>query len=170
MSKSIDVQLSQLRFAPICVVCGSPASKQFELQKVFTYGRRSHTVKVNVPMCNQHFETASFKGTAERLMEILAILGGIGAGLLTIIILLLAWQPTQYDSLFLKLFVGGIVGFGIFIMVWAVIALWLAPMFAEPASKEARNAVRITHYWPQNQFVRLEFKNEQLAEILQKIT
>jgi hypothetical protein len=44
----------------------------------------------------------------------------------------------------------------------------VAPLFAEPESKEARNAVRITHYWPSNQVVRLKFQNEQLAEIVEK--
>ncbi len=44
----------------------------------------------------------------------------------------------------------------------------IAPRFAVPESKEARNAVRITHYWPKDKFVRLAFENEQLAEIVQK--
>ena len=152
------------------MVCTSPATKQYELQKIFSYGRRSYTVKVNVPMCNTHFEAASFKGTAEKLVGTFGIIGGIGAGILAAIILWIAWQPTEYDSLILKLFAGWVFGFGIFIMVWALIALGLAPLFAEPASKEARNAVRITHYWPKDQVVRLDFKNEHLAEIVQRAT
>jgi len=170
MAKSIDAQLSQLKFPPTCVVCTSPASKQYELQKIFSYGRRSYAVKVSVPMCNQHFEAASFKGTAEKLVGTLGIISGIGAGILAAVVLFVAWQPTEYDNLILKLFAGSIVGFGAFIMVWAVIALWLAPMFAEHPLQGGRNAVQITHYWPKDQFVRLEFKNEQLAEIVQRTT
>jgi hypothetical protein len=170
MSKSIDVPLSQLKFPSTCVVCMSPASKQYELQKIFSYGRRSYTVKISVPMCNQHFEAASFKGTAEKLVGTFGIIGGIGAGLLATIILLISWQSTSHDSLILKLFAGGVFGLGIFIMVWAIISVGLAPLFAEPSSKEARNAVKITHYWPKDQFVRLEFKNEQLVEIVQRTT
>jgi hypothetical protein len=41
-------------------------------------------------------------------------------------------------------------------------------MFAEPESKEARNAVRITHISPQGNILRLEFSNGQLAEIVQQ--
>lgn len=171
MSKSIDVQLSQLKFpSTCCVVCMSPVATEYELQKTFSYGRRSYTVKVSVPMCSQHFESASFKGTAEKLVGTLGLIGGIGAGLLVTIILLISWQETSHDSLILKLFAGGVFGLGIFVMVWAVIALGLAPLFAEPTSKEARNAVRITHYWPKDQFVRLEFENEPLAEIVQRTT
>ena len=168
MSKSVDVPLSQLKFPSICVVCMAPATMKYELQKIFSYGRRSYTVKAHVPMCNQHFEAASFKGTFEKLVEFLGIIEGMGAGIVAIIILLIAWQPTPYDSIFLKIFAGSIVGFGAFIIIWALIALWLAPMFAEPASKEARKAVQITNYWPRDQFVRLEFKHEPLAEIVEK--
>ena len=170
MSKSIDVYLSRLNFPPTCVVCMSPASKRYDLQKIFSQGRQSYTVKVGVPMCDQHFEAASFKGTAERLMETLAIIGGIIAGIFAAILLFVRWVPTESDSLILKLFMGGIVGFGVFIMIWWIIASGLAPLFADPGSKEARNAVIITRYWPRDQAARLEFKNEQLAEIVQRAT
>ena len=53
-------------------------------------------------------------------------------------------------------------------MVWAVVALWLAPMFADRESKEARGAVRIVQVSPRAEVLRLEFMNEQLAEIVQK--
>ena len=78
------------------------------------------------------------------------------------------WVPTGNDSLFLKLFIGGIVGFGAFIMVWAMFEFWLAPMFATMVSKEARSAVRIVLVSPHAKTLRLEFMNEQLAEIVQK--
>ena len=169
MSKAIDVPLSQVRFPSTCVVCMSPASKSYELQKTFTYGRRSYAVKVNVPMCELHFEAASFKGTAERLVGTLGVIGGILAGLFAAIILMVRWQGTGEGNLILNLFAGGVFGIGIFLIVWAVVALSVAPLFAQPESKEARNAVRITHYWPRNQIVRLDFQNEQLAEMVGKI-
>jgi hypothetical protein len=95
-------------------------------------------------------------------------MGGILVGLFAAVILMLRWQGAGADNIILKLFAGGIFGFGIFLIVWAVIALSVAPLFAEPESKEARNSVRITHYWPSNQVVRLKFQNEQLAEIVEK--
>ena len=84
------------------------------------------------------------------------------------IILIMRWVPTGNDSMILKLFIGSIVGFGVFIMVWALFAFWLAPMFAVRESKEARNAVRIVLVSPHAEILRLEFMNEQLAEIVQK--
>ena len=170
MSRSIDVRLSHLKFPSTCVVCLSPASTQYELQKIFSYGRRSYTAKVKVPMCEQHFEAASFKGTGERLVATLGIISGIGAGILAAVILFVGWQPTEYDSLILKIFAGGLFGFGVFIMIWTFIALGLAPLFAEPASKEVPSAVRIRHCWPKDQVVRLEFKNVHLAEIVKRNT
>jgi hypothetical protein len=144
----------------------SPASKQYTLEKIFSMGRRSYTVKVNVPMCDRHFEAASFKGTAEKLVGTLAVIGGILAGLFAAIGLFLRWVGE--GNIILKLFAGGVFGLGIFLIVWAVMALSVAPLFAEPESKEARNAVRITHYWPSEQVVRLEFQNEQLAEMVEQ--
>jgi len=144
----------------------SPAPKSYELQKIFTYGRRSYTIKVNLPMCDLHFEAASFTGTAEKLVGTLGVIGGILAGLFAAIILMVRWRGTGEGNLILNLFAGGVFGLGIFLIIWAVFALSVAPLFAEPESKEARNAVRITRYWPSDKVVQLEFQNEQLAEIV----
>ena len=168
MSKTFDVLLSQVKFPTSCVVCLTPAARQYPLQKTFSMGRRSYTVKVGVPMCDSHFQTASFKGTAEKLIGNLAVIGGILAGFFAAIVLFIRWEGTGAGNIILKLFAGSIFGLGIFLIVWAVIALSVAPLFAEPESKEARGAVKITHYWPREQVVRLEFQNEQVAEIVKK--
>lgn len=168
MSKSIDVQLSQLRFPATCVVCMSPALKEYKLQKTFTYGRRSFTVTVTVPMCEQHFNAASSKGPAERFVGMLGVIGAIPVGIFATVMLITYWQGTGQGNIPLNLLVGGIFGIGMALIVWAVVSLSIAPLFAEQDSKEARNAVRITHYWPKDQFVRLTFEQEQLAEIVQK--
>src|SRR5689334_20251953 len=120
MSKTFDVALSQIKFPSICVVCMSPAAKSYELQKTFTYGRRSYTVKVSVPMCDLHFEAASFKGTAEKLVGTLGTIGGILAGLFAAIILIFRWQGTGEGNIILNLFAGGVFGIGIFLIVWAI--------------------------------------------------
>jgi hypothetical protein len=57
---------------------------------------------------------------------------------------------------------------GAFAIFWWIVSASIAPLFASSHSKEARNAVRITGYWPQNQIVQLEFIHESLAELLQK--
>ena len=166
MSKAIDIHLSQLRFPSTCVVCMSPATKSHELQKGSTYRRRSYTVKVNVPMCDLHFWSASVKGPAEKWIGILGVIAGILSGLLATTLVLVHWEGIGYANILLNLLAGGILGLAIFLIVWAIISLSMASFFAEPASKEARQAVRFTRYWPEHQFVRLEFQNEQLADIV----
>lgn len=168
MAKTIEVQLSQLKFPPTCVVCMSPASKQYGISQVFSRGTGSATVHINVPMCTSHFEAATATNSAEKIVATCGVIVGILAGIATLIILIMRWVPTGNDSMILKLFIGGIVGFGAFVMVWALFAFWLAPMFAVRESKEARNAVRIVLISPHAEILRLEFTNEPLAEIVQK--
>ena len=62
MSKAIDVLLSQVKFPSTCVVCLSPASKQYLLQKTFSMGRRSYTVKVNVRCVTHILKPQASKG------------------------------------------------------------------------------------------------------------
>ena len=168
MPRTIDVRSSRLTFPPTCVVCMSPASKQYEVSQVYSRGSGSATVRINIPMCSSHFEAAGAKSQVERLVGTLAVIIGILAGIAALVILIMRWVPTGNDSIVLKFFIGSIVGFGVFIMVWAVVALWLALMFADRESKEARGAVRIVLVSPHAEVIRLEFTNEQLAEIVQK--
>lgn len=166
MPKSIDVQSAHLTFPEMCVVCMSPATKQYEVSQVYTQGTKSSTVRINVRMCSLHFGAARAKSASEKLIAILAVIFGICMGLVALAILVMRWVGD--DSLILKLVIGSIVGFGVFVMVWAMVALWIAPMFASTESKEARNAVKIVLVSPNAEVLRLEFKNEQLAEIIQK--
>jgi hypothetical protein len=166
MSKSIMVPLSQVQFPSACVVCMSPAPKQYQIQQIFTFGKSSYTVAVDVPMCDPHFAAASFKGTAERLTEILGIVAGGLAGILAAVLLFLRWEGDVHW--FFKILGGALFGFGIFLLVWWMIAMVIAPHLATPESKEARNAVKITRFLPGEQMVRLDFKNEQMSDEMQK--
>jgi len=145
----------------------SPSSKYFGIEQVYTYGRRTYRMKVDVPMCEQHYQAASFKNAAEKLVEKHIAIGcGVLAGIAAMIVLILRWVGD--NSLVLKLFMGSIMGFGAFAMVWWVISSFIAPVFATRESKEARNSVKITLHSPITQVTRLKFANEQLAEMLQK--
>ena len=168
MTKTIEVQSSTLMFPPMCVVCMSPASKQYEVSQVYSRGTKSATVTIKVPMCTSHFEAASSKSSAEKIVASCGVIVGILAGIAALILLILRWVPTGNDSLILKLFIGSIIGFGVFVMVWAMFVFWVAPMFAAQESKEARNAVKIVLVSPHAEVLRLEFMNEGLAEIVQK--
>ena len=166
MPKSIRAQVSQLAFPRTCVVCLSPSSTEYKLEGTFTYGGRSHTVTLQVPMCDMHYEAASFKGPAERLVNWLAIFGGGVFGLACAVLLIFRWETDE--NILFKLLGGGIFGIGAFAIFWWIVSASIAPHFASSHSKEARHAVRITGYWPQNQIVQLEFRNDSLAEIVQK--
>lgn len=167
MSKSLDVKLAQFKFPSMCVVCMSPSSKYFGIEQVYTYGRKTYRMKVDVPMCERHYQAASFKSAIEKFVEkIVAIGGGILAGIVAMIILILRWVGDE--SVIFKLFFGSIMGFGAFAIAWWVISSFIAPLFATRESKEARSAVKITRHSPFDQITRLEFSNEQLAEMLQK--
>ena len=166
MSKSILFPLHELRLPPTCVICLSPAPKRYSIQQVFTYGRSSHTITVDVPMCEAHFNTASYKGPAEKATGCLGIGIGILSGIFAAIILFLRWESN--NSLILKLFFSSLFGFGIFAIVWWLIAILLAPRLAVPEARQARNAVRITRYVPEGQLVQLDFVNEQVALLVEQ--
>jgi hypothetical protein len=166
MSKTLDVPLSDIKFHSSCVVCLSPSSKKFTLEKTFTYGRRSYTVKVPVPMCGQHFDSASSKGLLEGFFTGLAIYGGIPVGILTAYLMFSRWEGDV--NIIGKLFGSSIFGFGGFILFWWIVSASIAPIFAAPASKEARHAVQIAFYWPQTKTIRLHFKNETVFTLTQK--
>ena len=166
MPSSLTAKLSQLKFPPVCVVCMSSAVREYELEKIFTYGRRSHTVRMKVPMCDTHAEAASFKGPAEKFMGNFAIIGGILCGFFAATLLIMRWVGQV--GIVAKIFGGALFGVGTFIIIWWVVTASIAPLFATPQSKEARSAVQIAMYWPKDEIVRLNIKNDRLAELIQK--
>jgi len=168
MSRSIDIQKPRLKFPPVCAVCLAPAAQVFKLQRTLTYGRRSFTLWVPVPMCEPHLEKALRKSPAERLIGWLGTLGGLLAWAVTTGMLFSLWAGSGQGNLILNLFSAGFFGFGVFLIVWGSISYWLAPLFADGESKEARKAVQIKRYWPKDQYIRLEFQNEPLAEMVEK--
>jgi hypothetical protein len=167
MSKSILVPLQELRFPTTCVVCLSPASKKYPIQQVFTYGRTSHTITLDVPLCDAHYTVASYKSTAEKVLGYLGIGVGILTGIAGALLLVVRWQGS--GGLLLKIFMGALAGFGFFVLVWWLIAIVIAPNFADPGSKEIRRAVRIMRYLRSEQLVELSFVNEQMAQEMEKL-
>jgi hypothetical protein len=146
----------------------SPAAKTYQIEKVFTFGKTSYEVGIPVPMCDLHYRFAKEKSPAERLVGWLGLVIGLVVGAVSSGALLVYWSKTEQGNLVLNLFSAGILGCGLFLTVWAATAFWLAPYFAGSDSKQAHNAVRLTHYWPKDQFIRLDFENEQLAEMVER--
>ena len=167
MSKSITVPLDQVNFPPSCVVCLSPASREFPVRQVYTAGTKSHHLTLNVPMCTAHHEAASHKGMAERAMGCLGVVGGALFGIVSVIFLLSRWEGG--GGIFAKIFIGLIVGFGMFVLAWWIVSDQLAPLFAVSKAKEARDAVQITLVQPFDKRMVLMFRNETMAEFVEKM-
>lgn len=166
MTRSILLPLQQIHFPPTCVVCLSTASKTYPIQQVFTYGRTSHTITVDVPLCDPHFAEASYKSPVERAVGCLGIATGILAGIAAGILLFVRWVGS--GALLLKLFLALLFAFGVFVVVWWLLAIVTAPVFAAHGSKEVRHAVGITRYLRSEQMVELAFANEQAALLAEK--
>lgn len=167
MSKSITVPLDHVNFPSSCVVCLSPASKDHPIRQVYTAGTKSHHITLNVPMCALHHEAASHKGLAERAVGCLGVVGGAMFGILSVIVLLSRWEGG--GGILAKIFMGAIVGFGMFVLAWWIVADQLAPLFAVSAAKEARGAVRITLVQPFDKRMVLLFRNEAMADLVERL-
>lgn len=162
MPKAIDIHLSHLRFPSNCVVCPSPASQAYELRKSLIRKHKSYTVKVNVPMCDLHFRWARFFGIAEKGIRTFGIIAAILAGVFIIVLLRVYGEGAGR----VDLFAAGLLGLGTVLSFWTIVSLALVPFLAIPASGHAHRAVRLRRYWPEDQFVRLEFQDEQLADVV----
>jgi hypothetical protein len=167
MSKSITVPLDRVSFPPSCVVCLSPASKEYPIRQVYTAGTKSHHLTLNVPMCTMHHEAASHKGLAERAVGCLGVAGGAMFGILSVVFLLSRWEGG--GGILARIFVGAIFGFGMFVLAWWIVADQLAPRFAVLAAKEARDAVRITLVQPFDKRMVLHFRNEAVADLVERM-
>jgi hypothetical protein len=165
MSKIVKIQGSECGFPNTCVVCFQPAQSAYKIEKTFSYGQRSITVSLPVPMCSTHYEHAGTKSSAERLCERGGLVGGGVIGLLVTIGLLLYWASGGESISILNVLAAGFVGIGFFLIVWLATVYWLAPVFALPESKAARQAVRLMKYWPGKNILQLEFVNDRTAEL-----
>jgi hypothetical protein len=165
MSKMVKIQGSECDFPNTCVVCFQPAQQTYKIDRTFTYGQRSITIALPVPMCSAHYEQAVTKSATELLWERIGLVGGGLIGLLLTVGLLVYWVSGGESISILNVLVAGVVGIGFFLIVWMATIYWLAPAFALPESKAARQAVRLVKYWPGKNILQLEFVNDRTAEL-----
>lgn len=164
MSKKLTFQGAGVRFPVNCVICEQPAACEYKIERIFTYGNRSITITLPVPMCDTHHAMATRKSAKEQAVGKLGIGLGALAGLASAGGLLAYWASTNQGNLLLNGLMALVVGAGAFLILWVLFTGWIAPMFADPESKAARNAVKIALYRPNTQELTLEFFNEQVAE------
>ena len=118
-------------------------------------------------MCDVHHEAANHKGLAERAVGCLGVAGGALFGIVSVIFLLSRWEGG--GGIFAKIFMGLIVGLGMFILAWWIVSDQLAPRFAVSKAKEARDAVQIILVQPFDKRMVLLFRNEAMAELVEKM-
>lgn len=152
-------------FPRACMVCHDATAGDYHVVKTFTIGQVNYDVTFDVPLCAKHLEAAERKNRAETLVEHLGFELGFAAGALTLGGLVFYWyqsgQPINPGSLFIAVLAGA----AIFVTVWAAIALFVAPLFGDADSKQARSAVRAVHYWPASGDIMFEFASDESARL-----
>ncbi len=164
MTKKVRIQGPEVAFPRTCVVCSAPADQSFQVQRIFTYGKRNITITLPVPMCSAHYDMAKTKSPAEKMSEKAGLIAGLVLAVIVAGSLLVWWNNTGQGNLILNIFIGLIAGAGFGMVLWAALAFWIAPMFASPESRLARHAVKLTRFYPGNNVLELEFANEQMAQ------
>jgi hypothetical protein len=165
MSVVVRVQGRQVSFYSRCVVCLQPSQKIYELEKAFTYGRRTIPIKLQVPMCAHHHEAAAFRSSAEQTVERIGLVAGILVGLLVAFGLIVYWNSIGQGFPMLNIPIAVFSGLGFFLIVWAATAYRLAPALAPAEIKAARRAINPKKYWPGQDILELEFANDQAAQL-----
>src|SRR5262249_36736314 len=143
MTASLRVRLDGLEMPNLCVACGAPATRRYDLLRTFTYGKRSHSITLPAPMCDKHHAHAAHRSRAERRCQQVGLVAGAIAGLATAAALATYWASNGSGLSALNLMLAAFVGLGGFLIVWVGVLLWVAPRFADPASKAARSAVTL---------------------------
>lgn len=148
MSTRLTLGTMKIAFPPACMVCQQHASQTYEITRTISYGKRTVTASLPIPLCDTHHALAKTKNAAERLVgSIGAVLGAV-AGLASAVALIRYWSSTGQGSLPLNLVLAGVSAIGFFLVIWFTAIVLVAPVFADAESRAVRRAVRIRHFWP----------------------
>jgi hypothetical protein len=156
MTHMIKIVGTEVKFPQECAVCSRSTEKTYRIEHTFSFGRGTVPISLAIPLCPEHLAVAKSKSPAERLCERLGLFGGIAAGLLV------SWLASGQGLLLVTV----LSGLGVFLIVWTATRFWLAPVFASPETKAARNSVHLKKYWPASNELELELSNERLASQL----
>jgi hypothetical protein len=166
MPKRLRFKNVKVSFPAVCFVCQQPAGERYDVSRVFYLGNRSVNVTVPMPLCADHFAVASTKSPTEKLLGRIGLVLGAVVGLALAIGLVAYWRSSDEGSLLMHLALGSFMGLGAFLVVWSLQTFVVAPIFASPQSKAARNALKIARYWHNTGQIELEFANEKVAEMI----
>jgi hypothetical protein len=166
MSRRLTFKGSDLQFPGVCLVCQLPAEKKYDVSRTISYGNRTITISLPIPLCQRHHDIAVQKSPAEILVGRAGLVLGCLAGIATPAALLVYWSGSGQGSLITNILIAGVTGIGAFLIVWGAIAFFLAPVFASQESKAVRNILQIRHYWPGTQDIQLDFGSDAAAELV----
>ncbi len=168
MAKQLVFPGAKIRFPNCCVICMEAADKEYGVSRTFNYGNQNITISFKVPMCTTHYNVATQKNAKERLVGKIGVWSGAALGAVGFIALLAYWSSTGQGNLFLNIFLALVLGLGIFLILWALISLVIAPNFGDHESKSARRAVSLKKYYPGPKELVVEFTNDRLADLVQQ--
>ena len=135
----------------------------YTIEKNIYAGIRANLMLVSVPMCAAHLSQATSKNEGEIRVERAGRWLGILAGLVCTLGLELYWIDTGQGQPVLNLFLALFLGAGFALILWAILAFYLAPRFADPDTRGVREAVKIKSYSPGRDLLVLEFSNPDSA-------
>jgi hypothetical protein len=150
-------------FPAQCVVCMAAADTAYTIEKVIGQGQGSSLLRIPVPMCPAHAGQANSRGLGEKVVSKLALILGIAAGLASAAWIVNYWTNTHQGNIVLNLFLAVILGTSMGLLFWAILAFYISPLFATPAVKRLRKAVKIVQYFPGSDVLELEFSNPETA-------
>jgi hypothetical protein len=169
MPKRLTFKGSHVEFPQVCLICQAPAYRSYEISNTLYYGNRSVTLKMPMPLCEDHFAVASRQSAAERWIGRIGLGLGVVAGLAVAAALLSWWSSTGQGSAALNVFLAAFVGLSAWVLTWAVCAFVVVPRFGDYDSRAVRGAMKIRHYWPGSGDMQLEFASPVAAELVAKI-
>ena len=79
-----------------CAICLSPVSREYKLEGTFNYEPQVTYDDHSCSYGGMHFEAASFKSPAERLVNWLAVFGGMLFGLACVILLVFRRETDEH--------------------------------------------------------------------------
>ncbi len=167
MGTRIRLRGTKIQFPQGCVVCGQPADCDYPLERTLSYGSRSVTIQLPVPMCAAHYDLAVQPDPLERAIEHAGLATGALLGVVVTVSLILYWESSGQGG-WLNDLIALVPGAGIFLAVWMGAKYGLAPYFGAPLARSARRAVQIRRYFPITQELELEFINERVAQAVQR--
>ena len=166
MQNKVTLHGVDVKFPPLCLVCLAPSQKQYQIERTFSLGKSSMTVTIPIPLCEAHNTLAVSRSSTEKGIERTGLALGLIAGAAVAYTLWNMWSTNPNNSQTTLIFLAGFFGLSAVLILWAIFAFWIAPMFGSKEAKQVRNVMKIRHFWPAKYDVQLEFTDPKIAQMV----